>query len=66
MATALQARPVFIPEPPYNGMRVSEEQYWAYYYEGQDQVYEWNNGVLEEKGVSDSKTSLLFFWFLEI
>lgn len=48
----------------YGGMRVSEEDYWAWYYEGPKETYEWNNGVLEEKGVSDHLTLQDFDWFI--
>jgi len=47
-------------------MRVSEADYWAFYYEGPEETYEWNNGVLEEKGVSDRLTCLIYDWFLQL
>ncbi len=54
------------PRPPYDGMPVTEADYWAYYYEWPDVSYEWNNGVLEEKGVSDWRTALVFMWFRKL
>lgn len=54
------------PEPPYDGMPVTEDEYWAYYYLGHDVTYEWNNGVLEEKGVSNYATFLVFDWFIQL
>ena len=43
------------------GMHVSEEEYWDKYYT--DTPYEWNNGVLEVKPLSDFKSNLLRIWF---
>jgi len=48
----------------YNGLRVSEDDYWKYYYELPDVVLEWNNGILEEKPVSDLESFKLYYWFL--
>ena len=45
------------------GRRVSEADYWAYYYD-HEIAYEWNNGRLEVKPVSDFLTSLVYQWFL--
>ncbi len=45
-------------------MAVSEEEYWAQYYEKSDTSYEWNNGILEEKPVSDYRRATLYGWFL--
>ena len=49
---------------PYSadGLRVSEADYWANYYEVSDYSYEWNNGVLEEKPVSDYATFKIYKW----
>lgn len=49
---------------PYSadGLRVSEEEYWEKYYEVSDYHYEWNNGVLEEKPVSDFATVQVYKW----
>jgi hypothetical protein len=45
---------------------VSEEEYWELYYEEADHSYEWNNGYLEEKGVSDYATMLMYEWFFKL
>jgi len=45
---------------------VSEEVYWRDYYEQSDTIYEWNNGVLEEKPVSDYETFLIYSWFVNL
>jgi hypothetical protein len=47
---------------------VSEAEYWEKYYEYSDSdvVYEWNNGYLEEKLVSDQLTYLTYKWFLKL
>lgn len=43
---------------------VSESVYWQQYYEGREpHSYEWNNGVLEEKPVSDYLTGKIMLWF---
>lgn len=42
---------------------VSEQEYWDKYYEAET-AYEWNNGVLEEKPVSDYETGEIYRWFL--
>ena len=49
-----------------NGLYVSLETYWQQYYEHGDVNYEWNNGRLEEKGVSQYITTKLYNWFLEL
>ncbi|MBK1630194.1 hypothetical protein CKO31_05435 [Thiohalocapsa halophila] len=45
-----------------DGRLVSEADYWAYYYEFPDVHYEWNNGRLEEKPVSDNLTYWIYNW----
>jgi Uma2 family endonuclease len=49
---------------PYSadGLAVSEAEYWEKYYEVTDYHYEWNNGVLEEKPVSDYATFKVYKW----
>ena len=49
---------------PYSaaGLRVAEDEYWEKYYEVSDYAYEWNNGVLEEKPVSDYATFKIYKW----
>lgn len=51
------------PIDPPEGTRVSEADYWAHYYE-HDNGYEWNNGVLEVKPVSDVLTAWIYQWLL--
>jgi len=48
----------------YHGLRVSEDDYWKYYYELPDVILEWNNGILEVKPVSDLESFKLYYWFL--
>jgi Uma2 family endonuclease len=49
-----------------DGRIVSEELYWAEYYDRGDYSYEWNNGRLEEKPVSDHAQFQLYLWFLAL
>lgn len=49
-----------------DGRIVSEELYWAEYYSHPDFSYEWNNGRLEEKPVSDFAQFRLYVWFLSL
>ncbi len=49
-----------------DGKRVSEALYWDAYYDCSDISYEWNNGVLEEKPVSDYLSFLLYLWFASL
>ncbi|MEM7531414.1 MAG: Uma2 family endonuclease [Chloroflexota bacterium] len=44
---------------------VSEETYWAEYYEHEIN-YEWNNGILEEKSVASLSQYRMYRWFLKI
>ncbi len=45
---------------------VSEAEYWEQYYADPDHHYEWNNGYLEEKGVSEKLTLFSYEWFFEL
>lgn len=45
--------------------RVTEAEYWEKYYDNTDVIYEWNNGLLEEKPVSDYENVLMYLWFLK-
>lgn len=47
-----------------DGRYVSEEEYWAVYYENSDFHYEWNNGRLEEKPPADYAQFRFYLWFL--
>ncbi|MEA3639341.1 MAG: Uma2 family endonuclease [Lamprobacter sp.] len=49
-----------------DGRLVSEEEYWQDWYHSADFSYEWNNGRLEEKPVSDFETFQVYLWFLEL
>ena len=46
--------------------RVSEAEYWETYYDYPEKTYEWNNGYLEEKAVSDYLTISIADWFSEL
>ncbi len=51
------------PEPlSLHGLRVSEEEYWEKYYDN-DRIFEWNDGVLEEKPMGDHLSYLMSDWF---
>ncbi|MBK5939140.1 Uma2 family endonuclease [Halochromatium roseum] len=52
------------PNPP-AGTRVSEADYWAYYYEHEN-GYEWNDGILEVRPVSDTLTMRVYHWLLQL
>jgi hypothetical protein len=55
------------PTTPAEGpTRVSETEYWENYYNDSDHHYEWNNGYLEEKGVSEKLTTDSYKWFFEL
>ena len=49
-----------------DGRRISEDDYWQDYYLESDNHYEWNDGRLEEKPVSDYETYLVYAWFTEL
>ena len=49
-----------------DGFRVSEKNYWRYYYDHPDFNYEWNNGLLEEKAVSNLRGFNIFRWFFAL
>jgi Uma2 family endonuclease len=51
-------------EPLTEDHYVSEQVYWAEYYDRGDVSYEWNNGYLEEKPVADYAQFCLYLWFL--
>lgn len=50
----------------YSPPKIPEAEYWEKYYEGPDVVYEWNNGYLEEKSVSDVLTVSMYKWFFQL
>ncbi|MDM8515948.1 Uma2 family endonuclease [Desulfobacterales bacterium HSG16] len=49
-----------------DGLAVTEAEYWEKYYNDPDFVYEWNNGCLEVKPMSDVKGSDVYQWFCDI
>lgn len=57
------AKPVRLDAPD-DGRYVSEEEYWAIWYEHPDASYEWNNGYLEAKPLSNQLQFRLYKWFL--
>jgi len=63
---AEEETPVAESDAPKDGLAVSEEEYWEKYYHDPDFVYEWNNGCLEVKPVSDQKGSETYQWFCDI
>ncbi len=48
------------------GQWVTEAEYWEKYYHYPDVVYEWNNGYLEERPVSNHVTYTVYEWFSRI
>jgi Uma2 family endonuclease len=56
----------FTEEVSDDGLYVSEAEYWEKYYNHPDFSYEWNNGYLEEKPMTDLKGSLVYQWFCDI
>ena len=74
----LPAVPGAVPDHPHSGqeengeprslagLRVSEERYWAEFYEDPDICYEWNDGTLEEKPLPDYEQVLLYGWFQQL
>ena len=57
------AKPLRLDAPD-DGRYVSEEEYWAIWYEHPDASYEWNNGYLEAKPLSNQLQFRLYKWFL--
>ncbi|MDM8515569.1 Uma2 family endonuclease [Desulfobacterales bacterium HSG16] len=49
-----------------DGLAVTEAEYWEKYYNDPDFIYEWNNGCLEVKPMSDVKGSKVYRWFCQI
>ena len=47
-------------------MKVDEAEYWEKYSENVDENYEWNNGYLEVKPVSDILTNIMHDWFTKL
>lgn len=49
-----------------DGKYVSEEDYFKYFYGFGDVNYEWNNGILEAKPMSDTRKVRMYAWFLSL
>jgi Uma2 family endonuclease len=49
-----------------NSPIVTQGEYWEKYYETPDVTYEWNNGYLEKKAVSDLLTISMYKWFFKL
>ncbi len=47
-------------------MKVDEAEYWDKYSENVEENYEWNDGYLEVKQVSDHVTTLMYVWFTQL
>jgi hypothetical protein len=62
-ARALHVPPVAENEISEDGLAVSEREYWDKYYNHPDFSYEWNNGRLEAKPMSDLRGSQICQWF---
>jgi Uma2 family endonuclease len=56
---------VTMTTPP-TGQPISETEYWEKYYNLSEVTYEWNNGYLEEKPVSDLLTIKMYKCFFEL
>ncbi|NEX17442.1 MAG: hypothetical protein C1943_12645 [Halochromatium sp.] len=54
------------PEPPRLPSSVTEQAYWADWYEHPDLNLEWHEGRLEEVPVSDPLTIQVYYWLLEL
>ncbi|CAK0764760.1 Uma2 domain-containing protein [Gammaproteobacteria bacterium] len=68
---AIKNPPIESPAEPENYFQrpvgiISESTYWRDYYNQSDTVYEWNNGRLEEKTVSDYETCMIYNWFMKL
>jgi len=66
-AMALEENQITEPEElSQDGRYVTEEEYWEKYYERYEFNYEWNNGILEEKPVSDYHNYQMYKWLRSI
>ena len=45
---------------------ICETEYWEKYYDHPEKVYEWHNGYLEEKTMSEQVTYLTYLWYLKL
>ena len=46
--------------------QVTQGEYWEKYYDSPEITYEWNNGYLEEKSVSNVLTISMYKWFFKL
>jgi hypothetical protein len=51
---------------PFKKPFISETEYWKQYYDHPEKVYEWHNGYLQEKMMSEQITYLTYLWHLEL
>jgi hypothetical protein len=60
--------PSFVPlkSSPFSKPFISETEYWKHYYDHPEKVYEWQNGYLQEKMMSEQITYLTYLWHLEL
>lgn len=49
-----------------DGRMVSEREYWDNYYIHPFHNYEWNDGRLEKRPMTDPSSYLMYFWFCEL
>ena len=49
-----------------SGKYISEDDYFAYYYGFGDINYEWNNGILEAKPMSDPTKARMYAWLFRL
>lgn len=49
-----------------DGRQVSEQEYWDHYYIHPFHCYEWNNGRLEERPMTDPASYAMYAWFCEL
>ncbi len=47
-----------------DGVAISLDRYWSEIYQQTARVYEWNNGILEEKPMADVLKFEMYVWFL--
>lgn len=67
MSTIRTVEQEWVPTPhSQEGRAVSKMDYWERYYDTLEINYEWNNGYLEEKPVSDYLQIKMYSWFLEL
>jgi len=65
-AIALEDQVTEPEEVSQDGRHVTEEEYWEKYYEDLDFNYEWNNGILEEKPMSDYHNYQMYKWLRSV